>query len=132
MAPGQRELETLQKQLQEELDKLKNVQKDYQKALANRQQLEAQVNENKMVKEELDRLDDDSNVYKLIGPVLVKQDREEAKQNVAKRIEYISGELKRTETAIKDLESKQDTHRDSLGKIQQKFQQAQIKQMTKA
>jgi prefoldin beta subunit len=32
-------------------------------------------------------------VYKLIGPVLVKQDLEEAKQNVAKRIHYINTEL---------------------------------------
>ena len=35
----------------------------------------------------------DGNVFKLIGPVLVKQDLEEAKQTVAKRIEYISGEM---------------------------------------
>lgn len=42
--------------------------------------------------QELDILDDESNVYKLIGPVLVKQDLVEAKANVDKRIEYISGE----------------------------------------
>jgi len=41
----------------------------------------------------MQRLDDDSNVYKLIGPVLVKQDQEEAKQNVQKRIDYINTEL---------------------------------------
>jgi prefoldin beta subunit len=32
-------------------------------------------------------------VYKLIGPVLVKQDLAEAKANVKKRIEYIYAEL---------------------------------------
>ncbi|XP_002735724.1 prefoldin subunit 6-like [Saccoglossus kowalevskii] len=130
MAPG-RELEMLQKQLQDELDKLKNVQKDYQKALANRQQLDSQLNENKIVKDELDILEDDGKVFKLMGPVLVKQDVEEAKQNVGKRIEYISSELKRIEDSIKDLDKKQDTHRESLSKLQQKFQQAQMKQMTK-
>jgi len=41
----------------------------------------------------MQRLDADSNVYKLIGPVLVKQDQEEAKQNVQKRIDYITTEL---------------------------------------
>ncbi|XP_070581941.1 prefoldin subunit 6-like [Ptychodera flava] len=128
MAPGhQRELESLQKQLQEELDKLKNVQKDYQKSLGNRQKLESQKNENKMVEEELNRLDGSADVYKMLGPVLIKQDLEEAKQNVAKRMEYITGELKRTDDIIKDLETKQDTHRETLGKIQQKFQQAQAK-----
>jgi len=41
----------------------------------------------------MQRLDADSNVYKLIGPVLVKQDQDEAKQNVQKRIDYITTEL---------------------------------------
>jgi len=45
------------------------------------------------VLQEMQRLDADSNVYKLIGPVLVKQDQEEAKQNVQKRIDYITTEL---------------------------------------
>lgn len=35
----------------------------------------------------------DADVFKLIGPVLIKQELEEAKQNVAKRIDYINGEL---------------------------------------
>ncbi|KAK8481931.1 hypothetical protein V6N11_047884 [Hibiscus sabdariffa] len=43
--------------------------------------------------QELDLLKEDANVYKLIGPVLVKQDLAEANANVRKRIEYISAEL---------------------------------------
>lgn len=42
---------------------------------------------------ELDLLNEDANVYKLIGPVLVKQDLAEANANVRKRIDYISAEL---------------------------------------
>lgn len=38
-------------------------------------------------------MNDSANVYKLIGPVLVKQDLAEARANVRKRIEYISAEL---------------------------------------
>ncbi|VDM33238.1 unnamed protein product, partial [Toxocara canis] len=38
-------------------------------------------------------LDDDATVYKLIGPVLVKQDLTEARQNVDKRIDYIKTEM---------------------------------------
>lgn len=45
------------------------------------------------MKSELDLLKSDGEVFKLIGPVLIKQDLEEAKQNVAKRMEYILGEL---------------------------------------
>lgn len=32
-------------------------------------------------------------VYKLVGPVLVKQDLEEARQTVDKRLEYITKEV---------------------------------------
>jgi prefoldin beta subunit len=41
----------------------------------------------------LESIETDGDIYKLIGPVLVKQDLEEAKQTVAKRIDYISGEM---------------------------------------
>jgi prefoldin beta subunit len=38
-------------------------------------------------------MESSNTVYKLIGPVLVKQDLEEAKATVAKRLEYINGEM---------------------------------------
>lgn len=43
--------------------------------------------------QELDLLEDDAPVFKLIGPVLMKQDLEESKQNVAKRLELIEREM---------------------------------------
>ena len=43
--------------------------------------------------QELERLNDDSNVFKLIGPVLVKQDVDDAKATVASRLELIEREL---------------------------------------
>ena len=43
--------------------------------------------------QELDLLDSANIVYKLIGPVLVRQDLDEAKATVAKRLEYINGEM---------------------------------------
>lgn len=43
--------------------------------------------------QELDLLDGSNTVFKLIGPVLVKQDLDEAKATVAKRLEYINGEM---------------------------------------
>ena len=41
----------------------------------------------------MDILEEDATVYKLIGPVLVKQDLSEAKQTVEKRLDYISKEM---------------------------------------
>ncbi|KAG8004230.1 Prefoldin subunit 6 [Nibea albiflora] len=58
-----------------------------------RQKLETQLTENNIVKEEMDLLDSTNTVYKLIGPVLVKQDLDEAKATVTKRLEYINGEM---------------------------------------
>lgn len=119
--------EGLQKRLQTELEKYKSVQKDYQKCVSTRQQLDAQLNENTLVKEELERLETSANVFKMMGPVLVKQDLEEAKQTVQKRMDYIGGEVKRHDGNIKDLEKKQESHRENLGKLQHQFQQAQVK-----
>lgn len=62
-------------------------------------------------------------VYKLYGPVLVKQDLEESRQNVSKRMDYIKKELKRCNDQIEDLEKKQDKHRENIQKLQQKLQQ---------
>lgn len=94
--------------------------------------MEAQLNENKVVEEELDVIEPDGNVYKLIGPVLVKQDLEEAKQTVKKRIEYISAELKRNDTSIKEVEKKRSASQEILGKLQQQYQQFLTKVAAKA
>ncbi|KXJ29644.1 prefoldin subunit 6 [Exaiptasia diaphana] len=125
-------LERIQQQIQTEVEKFKGIQKDLQKSVVTRQQLDAQLAENNVVKEELDKIESEGNVYKLIGPVLVKQDLEEAKQTVSKRIDYISGEMKRQDTLIKDMEKKKTTSRDGLSKLQQDYQQALTKAAMKA
>lgn len=64
-------------------------------------------------------------VYKLFGPVLVKQDLEDSRQNVVKRMDYIKKELKRCNDNIEDLEKKQDKHRENIQKFQQQLQSLQ-------
>ncbi|KAJ3090151.1 hypothetical protein HK100_007532, partial [Physocladia obscura] len=81
-----------QQQLEKNIGEFQSLQKEYSKAVSARSTLEAQLKENEMVKKEFDAIKDDATVYKLIGPVLVKQDRPEATANVSKRIEYITGE----------------------------------------
>ena len=41
----------------------------------------------------MDLLEASAKVYKLVGPVLTNQTVNESKQNVNKRIEFISGEM---------------------------------------
>lgn len=43
-------------------------------------------------------LKDDASVYKLVGPILAKQDLDECKNNVQKRIEFIDKEIARLAT----------------------------------
>ncbi|XP_032064364.1 prefoldin subunit 6-like [Thamnophis elegans] len=101
------------------------------KCMTARRKLEAQLTENHVVKEELDLLDSSNAVYKLIGPVLVKQDTEEAKATVGKRLEYITGEIKRYEAQIQDYERKSEQHREALGRLQQEFQRTHGKVFVK-
>lgn len=95
---------------------------EYSKFVQQRQLLDGQLNENQNVLEEMNILAEDKNtVYKLIGPILVKQSLTESKQNVTKRIDYISNELKKCNDRIATAEKDQDKHRENLGKLQQQL-----------
>ncbi|CAN6546127.1 unnamed protein product [Malus baccata var. baccata] len=98
-------LRELQRELEAKANDLSKIQKGksyihicvYTAALESNHQVRKkytiQLGENELVLKELDLLSEDANVFKLIGPVLVKQDLAEARANVRKRIEYISAEL---------------------------------------
>ncbi|KAF5834674.1 Prefoldin [Dunaliella salina] len=100
----------------------KLAQLELSKGIQARTQLTSQYNENESVIEELNRLDDDANVFKLIGPALIRQDLVEAKSNVSKRIEYIKNEMDRSDSQLKSLESKNKDKEAELIKLQKKLQ----------
>ena len=79
-----------------------------QKLMLTRQQFMSQLNENQLVEAELDLLTDETDVYKLIGPVLVKQDLGEVKTNVKNRLNLIKKEVERNENAISDKDKEQE------------------------
>ena len=115
-------MEIMQAQLQEKVEKLQGQQKTRQKTLMARQTLDSQLSENKLGKDELDNLEEDAKVFKLIGPALIRQDTNDAKQNVNKRIEYINGELKRQDETLADLSKKEDDLKEELQTIQTQMQ----------
>ncbi|THW21927.1 hypothetical protein D6D24_01414 [Aureobasidium pullulans] len=82
-----------QKQLQALSDEYTTLQNELQTTVAARQKLESQQQENKGVKSEFANLDDDANIYKLVGPILLKQDATEAKSTVDGRLEFIDKEM---------------------------------------
>lgn len=58
--------------------------------------------------QEFDLLDDEANIYKQIGPVLLKQDKTEALMSVNGRLEFIEKEIRRFETQIKGIQDKSE------------------------
>ncbi|BFG24888.1 prefoldin subunit 6 [Prunus yedoensis var. nudiflora] len=118
-------LRELQRELEAKANDLSKIQKDISKNHQVRKKYTIQLGENELVLKELDLLSEDANVFKLIGPVLVKQDLAEARANVRKRIEYISAELKRLDATLQDLEEKQNSKKETMLKLQQRAQSLQ-------
>ncbi|KAL1843971.1 hypothetical protein VTJ49DRAFT_6375 [Mycothermus thermophilus] len=108
--------------LSEEFTKL---QQDLQEAVQSRQKLEAQKQENLGVqKQEFAKLKDDETIYKLVGPVLLKQERTDAESTVSGRLEFIDKEISRLEKHIKDLQGKMDKKKTEIIQIQSSAQAA--------
>ncbi|KAG9780392.1 hypothetical protein KCU88_g3755, partial [Aureobasidium melanogenum] len=103
---------------------LQKIQDDLQTAIEARQKLEAQQQENKSVQKEFASLTDDAGIYKLVGPVLLKQAKSEAVSAVEGRLEFIGKEISRIETRIKELQEGSEKKRVELLQLQQKIQMA--------
>ena len=108
--------------LQKATTEYQKLQDDLQTTVETRQRLDAQLNENEAVKKEFAALKSHNIVYKMIGPVLVKQDTEEARSNVDKRLEYIKGEISRVEDRIAELSKKSDKTKTEIVTIQNVLQ----------
>mmetsp|Transcript_36229 Transcript_36229/g.43628 ORF Transcript_36229/g.43628 Transcript_36229/m.43628 type:complete len:149 (-) Transcript_36229:40-486(-) len=102
------------RQYQEEIQKLRESAKI----------LIHQRTENEMVKQELDLLDGSANVFKQVGPVLMRNDLDDAKQTVEKRLEFITGELKKNEEKLSSIEKKSSESAEKVQKMQGAMQAA--------
>ena len=71
-------------------------------------QISSQIHENELVLKQLNSLESDDAVYKLIGPVLVSQEPDDGKRVVQSRLEYLQNEHKKLETKIKELSEKEE------------------------
>ncbi|TGO69320.1 hypothetical protein BOTNAR_0012g00070 [Botryotinia narcissicola] len=114
-----------QQRLQALTEEYQRLQTDLQSSISSRQKLESQQQENKSVQKEFSALSSDSNIYKLVGPVLLKQDKTEAVMAVDGRLEFIEKEIKRVEQAIKDVQDKSDGLKMEIIKLQSETQGAQ-------
>lgn len=105
-------------EIDSEVQNFREVQGQLQKVRNDLQIVLSQLTENEMVQQELDVVEGGANVYKMVGPVLIKNSLEDAKDTVSKRIEFITSERKRLESKAQELETK-------AGEIGLKVQQMQ-------
>eukprot|EP00053_Salpingoeca_punica_P001204 m.32479 g.32479 ORF g.32479 m.32479 type:complete len:130 (-) comp10893_c0_seq1:139-528(-) len=83
------------------------------------EQYDSQLQENNLVKREMALLDGSDNIYKLVGPVLVKQNLDEARTNVDARIDFITKEMTKQEAVLKDTEDRQQALQEKLQRLQE-------------
>jgi prefoldin beta subunit len=108
--------------IDDKVKKWRGIDTDVQALFTQKTQALSQFNENTMVKGELDLLADGDPVYKLVGPVLMAVDLDEAKENVSKRVEFIETEIKKLDAAIAVKQGDQATLGEEIGKMQSEMQ----------
>lgn len=91
---------------------------ELQTVIASRQKLEAQKTENTGVQSEFAGLKDGEAIYKLVGPVLLKQDKVEAESTVKGRLEFIAKEIERQEDQIGEIQEKLEKVKSEIITIQ--------------
>ncbi|KAL8828377.1 MAG: hypothetical protein Q9170_006628 [Blastenia crenularia] len=97
-----------QQKLQTLSDEYQTLQTDLESQISSLRRLESQHQENTSVRNEFSTLTPESNIYKLVGPVLLKQEKAEAETAVQGRLEFIGKEMKRVEKLISDLQSQSE------------------------
>ncbi|RYO74215.1 hypothetical protein DL766_008655 [Monosporascus sp. MC13-8B] len=140
MADIQAKLQTLSEEYQK-------LQQEVQVAVQSRQKLEAQRQENLGVQkvcyyeriptirvfyrglhtdreQEFKRMKDGENIYKLVGLVLLKQEKVEAEGTVNGRLEFIGKEIERTEKQIKEIQDKIEKKKGDIIQAQAGLQAA--------
>eukprot|EP01061_Rhynchopus_euleeides_P000962 TRINITY_DN10695_c0_g1_i1.p1 TRINITY_DN10695_c0_g1~~TRINITY_DN10695_c0_g1_i1.p1 ORF type:complete len:146 (+),score=94.30 TRINITY_DN10695_c0_g1_i1:110-547(+) len=122
--------EHYQQRMNKESQELKEMQKKMAKLQGRNQQLQLQKQENAMVEHEFNIMEEDAQVYKLIGPALVSQDPSDGKAIVSKRLEYITGEIKGLEAEIATTNKAYDKQKLAVNKVQEDFK-AEVEQLLK-
>ncbi|UKZ76516.1 hypothetical protein TrVFT333_004222 [Trichoderma virens FT-333] len=106
----------VQAKLQSLSEEFQKLQQDLQSAVDSRQKLEGQRQENLGVQKEFENLDEDETIYKLVGPVLLKQEKFEAESTVKGRLDFIGGEI--LEDQIKETQGNIEKKKTEIIQIQ--------------
>jgi prefoldin beta subunit len=113
----------LYRQYEFKLKEIESLDKEQSRIRLGISSFENKKNENSMVKSELALLEEGDIVYKLIGPILVKQDIGEAKLQVDSRLEMIQKEINKLERNYRENTNKIEEKRKATYEIQNKLLQ---------
>jgi len=118
----------IQRKLEADVTEIKKIEAEYTKVFSAKQSLVEKKSENEMVLQEFNLMGEDAAVYKLVGPILAKQDVAESKTNVEKRIEYITKEIERMDKLEQDFQSKVEERRNNIQKLQEDMRREIMKE----
>jgi prefoldin beta subunit len=100
-------------QVQQRLLRLQQLQQTLQGVMSQKQQLEMQLGEVEQALEELEKLNETAVIYKSIGALLIKSEKEkvttdltERKELLKMRVEVLTKQDDRLRTQVKDLQEK--------------------------
>jgi len=103
-------------QLQEQLVRLQQLQQTLQSVATQRQQVELELSETDKALAELEKSTDDTPVYKTVGSILVKSNRQTLLTELKERKELMA-------TRVTVLGKQEDRTRERLKEIQEKLQE---------
>ena len=103
-------------QLQEQLVRLQQLQQTLQSVATQRQQVELELSETDKALAELEKSTDDTPVYKTVGSILVKSNRQTLLTELKERKELMT-------TRVTVLGKQEDRTRERLKEIQEKLQE---------
>ena len=107
------DISRLPPQIQQRLLRLQQLQQTLQGVMSQKQQLDMQLTEVEQAASELEKLDETAVVYKSIGALLVKSEKDkvsteltERKELVKMRVDVLAKQEERLRTQVKDLQEK--------------------------
>lgn len=103
-------------QIQEQLVRLQQLQQTLQSVVTQKQQLELELNDTDKALSELEKSTDETPVYKSVGNILVKSNRQTLITELKERKELLT-------TRVTVLGKQEDRTRERLKEVQEKLQE---------
>ena len=107
-----------------EAQEIQKIQKEVTTLANNKAKLMEKRNENELVKKELDLLEDDAVVYKMVGPIMATQELVECKTNVEARLKFLEKEISMAKKMQDDFETKAKEAQLKIEKVKEEFKAA--------